>query len=531
VHRADHVAIRFLQRGEAVTAEARYGDLAQAVSTMAAGLYRAGLSGTPVVLALPPGLDFSIALLACLRAGAIAAPIPYPPQGQEAKQRLTAMLGDLGTATVLGTGDPALDGVGLRRIDPAELDCAPLAMPFPAPDAPAVIQYSSGSTRTPRGIVISHANIVANQHMIREMFDSGPDTIALNWLPPHHDMGLFGALLHPLFLGGTAILMPPMAFIQRPIRWLEAISHHHATIAGAPNFGYDLCVRRVSPDQAATLDLSSLTVTFCGAEPVRAASLTNFAAHFASSRFDPASYSPCYGLAEATLLAASTLCGAGVRTVVRDDGHRHIACGIAPSASQMRICDPQDGHVLPPGKTGEICLAGPHVAIGVWHGASGTVAPMPELYDEDGTSWLRTGDLGVLGPHGLVIHDRIKDLIIVHGRNIYATDAEAIAMDVAGASLQAVAAVALNVAADERLLLLCEVPRAHARTLNLDALAESIARSVAEGCGALPEVAFVAAGALPRTTSGKIRRQAARQAYHAQTLRRLAGKDAQWANA
>lgn len=498
---------------------------------MAAGLYRAGLSGTPVVLALPPGLDFTIALLACLRAGAIAVPIPYPPLGQEAKQRLVTMLADLGTGTVLGALDPMLVGAGLRHIDPATLNGAPFDPPFPDPDAPAVIQYSSGSTRTPRGIVISHANIVANQRMIGEMFGSGPETIGVSWLPPHHDMGLFGALLHPLFLGGTTVLMPPMAFIQKPLRWLEAIARHRATIAGAPNFGYDLCVRRIAPEQAATFDLSSLAVAFCGAEPIRAASLAGFAAHFAPARFDPAAFLPCYGLAEATLLAASTRCGEGARAIMRDDGRADIACGVPPSDSRIRICDPQDGHTLPPGEVGEICLAGPHVAIGVWCGASGTSAPMPELREEGGTSWLHTGDLGVLGPHGLVIRDRIKDLIIVRGRNIYAVDAEAIAMDVAGPALLAVAAAALNVAADERLLLLCEVSRDHARTLDLDALAQAIARPVAEGCGALPEVAFVAAGALPRTTSGKIRRQAARQAYQAQTLRPLAGKDAQWASA
>nr|WP_255607413.1 AMP-binding protein [Ancylobacter sp. Lp-2] len=532
--RGDHVAIRFLQRGEAVTAQASYAELAAAVAAMAGGLFRAGLAGAPVVLALPPGLDLIIALLACLRAGAIAVPVPFPATGDEARQRLASVIADLGSGAILAAPDAAIDAGRLRRIDPAALDAAPVAVPLPHPDMPAVIQYSSGSTQTPRGIVVSHANLVANEAMIAEVFGSGPEIVAVNWLPPHHDMGLFGAILHPLFLGGTAVLMPPFAFIQKPLRWLEAIARHGGTIAGAPNFGYELCLRRVTPERAAALDLSSLGVAFCGAEPIRAESLHRFAAYFAAAGFDAAALVPCYGLAEATLLATSTRKGTGLREIVRDgepDGRRHVACGTAPTGSRVTIRDLDDGTPLAPGEAGEVCIEGPHVAMGLWHGATATVVPLPELDGDGQERWLRTGDIGALTADGLVVLDRIKDVVIVYGRNIYAADAEAAALDAGGPVLAAAAAVALSDAGGERLALLCEVARAERRTLDLAALRRQVAEMVATRCGALPTVEFLGFGALPRTTSGKIRRQAARQALAEGLLNLLPVEDEKWASA
>lgn len=510
--RGDHPAVRFLRRGEAVTEEASYAELDAAVVPLAGGLVQAGLRGVPVVLALPPGLGFVVALLACLRAGAIAVPVPFPPIG-EARLRHQRVIDDLGEGAMLVAPETEIDTGRLRRLDPATL-LAPLEAPPPPPEAAAVIQYSSGSTRAPVGIVISHANLMANQRMVSEAFGSGPEIVAVNWLPPHHDMGLFGAILHPLFLGGTAVLMPPFAFIQKPLRWLAAIAAHRGTVAGGPNFGYELCLRRVSAEQVAGLDLSSLGVAFCGAEPVRAGSLRRFAAHLAPAGFDASSLLPCYGLAEATLLVTGVAKGSGLREVAPGvAGQRQVTCGSPPAGCIVTIRDPEGAGRMQSGAAGEICIAGPHLAAGLWQGHSATIAPLPGLLQAEGERWLRTGDVGVMTGDGLVILDRIKDTVIAHGRKIYAADAEAAAFEAAGPLLSAAAAIGLPSAEGDRLVLLCEVSVAERRDLAQAPLCRRIAEQVGHRCGMLPEVTLLGFGALPRTTSGKIRHQAARQAF------------------
>ena len=524
ISRGDHPALRFLQRGEAVTAQVTYAELDTAVAPLAGGLVHAGLRGVPVVLALPPGLDFVVALLACLRAGAIAVPVPFPPTG-EARLRQQRVIDDLGEGAVLAAPEAEVDTGRLRRLDPATLR-APLDTPPPPPEAPAVIQYSSGSTRAPAGIVISHANLMANQRMIREAFGSGPETVGVNWLPPHHDMGLFGTILHPLFLGGLAVLMPPFAFIQKPLRWLAAIAAHRGTIVGGPNFGYELCLRRVSAAQAAGLDLTSLSVTFCGAEPVRAESLRRFAAHLAPAGFDAASLLPCYGLAEATLLVTAVAKGSGLREVApAPSGPLQVSCGNPPAGGSISIRDPEGAGRMPPGAAGEICVAGPHLAAGLWQADGATIAPLPGLLRAEDELWLRTGDIGAMTEAGLVILDRIKDTIIVHGRKIYAADAEAAAFEAAGGRLSATAAIGLPGPAGDRLVLLCEVSVAERRGLALAPLRRRIAEQVGQRCGLLPEVEMLGFGTLPRTTSGKIRRQAARQALLDGSLKPLPAED------
>jgi len=541
--RADRDAVLFLERGEAVTERATYGELGARVARLAAGLSGEGLAGRPVVLALAPGLDFVVALLACLRAGAIAVPVPFPATG-EAARRLDLVLADLRTGALLAAPDAAIDPKGLTRFDPAVLaGRGGVLPPMPAPGDPAVIQYSSGSTREPQGIVISHGNIVANETMIGEIFAMGPDAVVVNWLPPHHDMGLFGAILHPLFVGATAVLMPPMAFIQRPVRWLEAISRHRGTVAGSPTFGYDLCVRRIAPERLAGLDLSSLEIAFCGAEPIRAESLARFAAFAAPAGFSPAALLPCYGLAETTLLATSVHKGTGLHRVSADGsaaggaeahaegGRLHVSCGHPPAGCSVTIRDPASGALLPPGRAGEICVGGAHVATGVWDGARGTVAPLPGLRGEGDERRFHTGDVGVLGPEGLVVVDRIKDVVIVHGHNVYAADAEEAALAVAGPAVPAIAAFAAAGAEGERLVLLCEIAKAARRGTDLTALGRAIAEAVGRHCGLVPEVGFLVYGALPRTTSGKIRRQEARRAHAGGTLRRIEAEDREWASA
>jgi acyl-CoA synthetase (AMP-forming)/AMP-acid ligase II len=533
--RPDAVAIRFLERGEDVTSEATYADLVTQAEAVASVLLDRGCAGRPVILALRPGIGFVATLLGCLRAGVIAVPVPFPPAG-EGRQRLVTVLNELRGAAAV-TDDAAAIGA---LSDESRLILSLTAMPrrnttdlpaMPAADAPAVIQYSSGSTRAPRGIVLSHGNIASNLAMVREVFGTDTGTVGVNWLPPHHDMGLFGAILQPLYAGGLGVLMPPFAFIQKPVRWLRAIDRHRGDIGGGPNFGYELCVRRVRPQDAPGLDLSSWTIAFCGAEPIRAASLQGFADHFAPARFDPRAILPCYGLAEATLLATSARPGTGLRQVPVASRPTHgprprVSCGEPPMGCHVSIHGPETGVALPLGAAGEICVAGPHVAVGEWCAETGRITALSAALPDNGRRLLRTGDIGALTAAGLVVIDRMKDILFLHGRNLHAADIEQAAIAATGQALMAVAAFAAGEPDQEILVLLGEIATADRQGRDLARLSRDIAAAVGQECGVVPRTGFLPHGALPRTTSGKIRRQAARRAYAAGTLHLLATVEA-----
>lgn len=534
-HRGQQVAIHFLDRGETATSSVTYAELLSQAEAVASGLIGHGCAGRPVILALAPSIGFIVALLGCLRAGAIAVPVPFPPVG-DCRQRLSMVLRELGDASVITDDVAAIEALSEKphiMVSFAALAAEPRSHLPGEPDgnAPAVIQYSSGSTRAPQGIVLSHANIASNAAMVQEIFGTHPGTVGVSWLPPHHDMGLFGAILQPLYAGALAVLMPPFAFVQRPIRWLRAIERYGGTMAGGPNFGYELCVRRIQPETARTLDLSSWQIAFCGAEPIRAASLSGFATQFTAARFNEAAFLPCYGLAESTLLATSARPGTGVRQVLIPSGPEEtprpwVACGGPPSGCLLRIREPSTGTTLLPGNVGEICIAGAHVAVGEWHAVEGRIAPLASTVTEQGRRWLLTGDIGIETPAGLVVLDRMKDILFLHGRNLHAADIEAAAMGATGQTLIAAAAFAAGEPEAEILVLLGEIPAAGRQHCDLDELRRVIADAVGRECGLLPQTGFLPFGALPRTTSGKIRRHATRQAYRAGALRFLRAMEA-----
>ncbi|MFW2828528.1 AMP-binding protein [Sphingomonas sp. ID0503] len=499
----DRDAIRFLDRGEDVTETLSFATIEARYHAFAASIFHRGLAGRPIILALPPGPDFAIAFLGCLRAGSIAVTVPWPAVG-DARERLASIVADVGAATVLasarhagGTGDCLLDG--LPRLMIEDLDGAGDPPPMPSGEQPAFIQYSSGSTRVPRGIVITHRNLAANQAMIAAAFGTRPDDVGVNWLPPSHDMGLIGTLLHPLYCGITAVLMPPTAFIQKPLRWLAAIARHGGTIAGGPNFAFGLCVRRAPQAALAGLDLSRWRIAFCGAEPIHAETLRGFATHLAPSGFDASAFLPCYGMAETTLITTCARPSHGVRAL--SDGV--VASGRPVPGATLAI-EPQPD--FPPG-TGEIRIGGPHVSPGVWDGVAQTVRLFPAAQD----GLLATGDIGRLASEGVVVIDRVKDIVIVHGRKVHAIDIEQAAI-LAEPAINAAAAFAVSDGVGETAVLLCELRPRELAGLD-DALRERIAASVADRTGISPRLRFVRSGALPRTTSGKIRRQAARAAY------------------
>src|SRR6185369_6010238 len=295
------------------------------------------------------------------------------------------------------------------------------------PEALAFLQYTSGSTSTPKGVMVTHANLMHNEAMIGQAFQQSADSVVVGWLPLYHDMGLIGNVLQPLHAGCRCVLMAPAAFLQRPRRWLEAVSRYggtsEGTTSGGPSFAYELCVRRIPPEQREGLDLRSWRVAFNGAEPVRAETMARFAEAFAPCGFDPAAFYPCYGLAEATLFVSGGEAGSLPREEPVTGGRPLVSCGHVWGGQRIAIADPETGAEMPPGAEGEIWVAGPSVAAGYWRNPEATERDFRARLIGREEPFLRTGDLGVMVGEGaagdLYVTGRIKDLVILRGRNHY----------------------------------------------------------------------------------------------------------------
>ncbi|MCA0920131.1 AMP-binding protein [Pseudooceanicola nanhaiensis] len=506
-------ALRFLPNGEEVGARLSYGALAAQGLQLARALARRGLTGRPVALLLDPGPELPVALLGLFRAGAIATPLPMPV-GAGPLRRVESALAALRPAAILCAPSvaqhPALRRAGVPCLTVAELlaEARDSGSPDgPAPDAPAVIQFSSGSTAEPRGIVLSHANVAANLAMIRDCSGAGPGTVTVTWLPHSHDMGLFGTLLTPLFAGATMVQMPPNAFLRRPYRWLKALSDHRANYTAAPDFGYALSLRRLSPALCEGLDLSALSSAFIGAEPTRMSTVEAFSTALAPAGFRRSALVSCYGLAEATLL-----CSAGPAL----PAGRHATCGSAVPGVRLTL---RPTPLSPVPGTGEVLVGGPHVAIGLWRGATQDHAPFPEeVIDAGGHRMVPTGDLGRIEDGQLQILDRLKDTLALRGGTIGPAEieAEARATDPRITAAAAVPApetpagtpsadVALAIEIDSRRL----VPGAE------DEITRAVAARLAAAFGLQVSLHPFAPWKLPRTTSGKIRRFAVRDLIRA----------------
>ncbi len=510
-----HDAIIFLERGETETERLTYEGLDARVASYAAGFEREGFAGRAVAIAMPPGTAFVSLFLGCLRAGAIAVPVPFPDSDRSA-QRIAAILRDAEPAAVITTRSEisklAVIADTIPVLDHESLLGSKTSAPFFTSDRLALIQYTSGSTCAPKGIVITHANLAANQRMIQQAFGLPIGVIGATWLPHFHDMGLIGTILQPLFLGGTAIIMPPRAFIQKPIRWLRAIERYGAHTAGAPSFGYELCTRTIAPDETAKLDLSNWQRAFCGAEPVRANMLELFAQRFAAAGFSEKALLPCYGLAETTLIATASEPGQGLklRDIARgaDTPHRYVSCGRPAEGSTILLRDESGAEA----SFGEICIGGPHVSAGQWDGETGDVTPFDNILVENGLSYLRTGDLGTFVDGELIVVDRIKDILVLYGAKHHAVDIEMSALD-SHPDIRAAAAFAVDDGQRERLVVLCELDRRKLATIEKAAFTRDVAKHISEAIGVLPIVHTIAYGDLPRTSSGKIQRFAAKTKF------------------
>ena len=548
-------AYAFLKDGEEIEGRLTYGELDHAARAIGRMICAIARPGDAVILAHPAGLEFIVAFFACQYASVVAVPVgaAHPRRDNE---RLAAIVADCGARLALTTADgisafraAAGQHHALARLEVHAIelwsDHGDVELNARAADGvPAFLQYTSGSTQRPRGVRVSHANILANLLAIHDAEGNSSVSRSLSWLPAYHDMGLIEGLLQPLYGGYPAWLMPHAAFVQRPARWLRAISRHGITVSGGPNFAYELCIRRVRDEELIDVDLRTWAVAYCGAEPVKAATLHAFADRFAGCGFDRAALRPVYGLAEATLLVAASRASAQEIKVLNackasldqgrfmpvaagtPDSVPLVACGRPNAGTHVAVVDPERGSTLACGTIGEIWVSGPAVADG-YHRAEAS-APSPFVTQNiDGTTrrWLRTGDLGFLADGELVISGRMKDLIIVRGRKIHPHDLEQTAERCdARLAPNSAAAFAAQAPGAEQVVLCVEVPRSLARVqtdaaASLDALADRIrSRIYRNHAVAVATVAFVRLGALARTTSGKLMRFRCRRDFCAGSL-------------
>ncbi|WP_085725029.1 non-ribosomal peptide synthetase [Pseudomonas sp. R37(2017)] len=527
----DRVALRFLAETPEHAVVLSYRELDQRARTIAGAVQAQADFGDRAVLLFPSGPDYVAAFFGCLYAGVIAVPA-YPPEStrRHHQERLLSIISDAQPRLLLtsaGLRDALLDIEGAPPLLCVDTLDAALAERWVAADLHsdhiAFLQYTSGSTALPKGVQVSHGNLVANELLIRHGFgiDLNPDDVIVSWLPLYHDMGLIGGLLQPIFSGVPCVLMSPAYFLGRPLRWLEAISEYGGTISGGPDFAYRLCSERVSESALERLDLSGWRVAYSGSEPIRLDTLERFAEKFATCGFTADSFMASYGLAEATLFVAGTPRGQGIGNLRVDDpaltqnrvepgeGSAIMSCGISQPDHAVLVVDPVSLTEVGDNAVGEIWAAGPSIAHGYWRNPEATAETFVQ---HAGQAWLRTGDLGFMRNGELFITGRLKDMLIVRGHNLYPQDIEqTVEREVEVVRKGRVAAFAINVDGQEGIGIAAEISRSVQKILSPDGLIKAIRQAVAEACQEAPSVVVLLnPGALPKTSSGKLQRSACR---------------------
>ena len=525
----DQVALRFLAESAEHSVVLSYRDLDQRARTIAAALQANAGLGERAVLLFPSGPDYVAAFFGCLYAGVIAVPA-YPPEStrRHHQERLLSIISDaeprlLLTIASLSEGLAQIENAPkVLSVDTLEAQQADQWVePDLKADDIAFLQYTSGSTALPKGVQVSHGNLVANEVLIRRGFgiDLNPDDVIVSWLPLYHDMGLIGGLLQPIFSGVPCVLMSPAYFLGRPLRWLEAISEYGGTISGGPDFAYRLCSERVSESALERLDLSRWRVAYSGSEPIRLDTLERFAEKFAACGFTPNNFFASYGLAEATLFVAGGTRGRGIPALRLDEqalaanraepgqGPAIMSCGTSQPNHAVLIADPHTLTELPDQCVGELWATGPSIAHGYWRNPQ---ASAKTFVQHAGRTWLRTGDLGFIRDGEVYITGRLKDLLIVRGHNLYPQDIEqTIEREVEVVRKGRVAAFAVNDQGLEGIGIAAEISRSVQKILPPEALIKAIRQAVAEACQQAPSVVVLLnPGALPKTSSGKVQRAA-----------------------
>lgn len=547
-----HAAVRphdrayvFLADRGGEEASLTFAELDRRARALAGHLARRGRPGERAVLLFPPGLDFLVGFFACFYAGIIAVPM-MPPRRNRPRESSLSIIADCTPTFGLTVGkflEPiraALDETaGGGEIAWIAVDAvAPAAEGEPAaevelnPEMIAFLQYTSGSTSSPKGVMVSHRNLIENLEMIRRAYDYGSHSTHVSWVPLYHDMGLILNALEACYVGALCVLMAPVAFMQRPLSWLKAVHHYRAAVAGGPNFAFDLCIERHRREPLDNMDLSCWKVAINGAEPVRAETLERFAETFAPFGFPADTLQPSYGMAEATLLISGGKRPAPVLWPVSRDAlqrnravptrpdeaaQRLVGCGKRLVGENIAIVDPVTHRRLASGEVGEIWAQGPHVAQGYWRQPAATRQTFgARIAGEEESCWLRTGDLGCLDETGeLYITGRIKDMMIIRGANFYPQDIER-TVERSHRALRPHCAAAFIAARDGRELLVVvqEIERTQRRHVNPDEIAGAIRQAVVQEHDlTVHEVVLIRTGAIPKTTSGKIRRALTRELW------------------
>ncbi|WP_337440059.1 fatty acyl-AMP ligase, partial [Desulfovibrio sp.] len=483
----DSPALSFLPDGKAENAElCSYSRLDMRARAIAAAIQATGQGdGRPVLLMLPPGLEFIAAFFGCLYARAIAVPMTPPGLARMARtfNRLARIVEDSGSRVFITSARLRkaveelaervhfADSIRIICLDETDdaLSRSWQELPLTA-HTPGWLQYTSGSTSSPKGVIITHGNIMANLDSIAGHMRLRENIPTVSWLPPFHDMGLVGGILTPLHLGCLCVTMPPMAFLRQPLCWLRAVTHYRAQLTGGPNFAYDLCCDRIPEDRLRELDLSSLSVCYCGSEPIRLKTIRRFLERFSSAGLDPASFYPCYGLAENTLFTTGCWKNDGDFAVFLDkqeyaagrirflqeqhaDAMPLLSCGTAGRNNDVRIVDPQTCREVEEKELGEIWIRGTCVSPGYWEQPEATKTVLHAVLAGSGEGpFLRTGDMGFMSGGHLFVSGRCKEMIILNGRNFFPQDLEeCVLQNVPGLEQNGAAAFGIDSDAGERL--------------------------------------------------------------------------------
>ncbi|MBC8088960.1 MAG: aminotransferase class I/II-fold pyridoxal phosphate-dependent enzyme [Phycisphaerae bacterium] len=525
-----------------------FAQLQHRARAVAAQLVERTVPGDRVMLLIPPGLDYIAAFFGCVYAGTMAVPA-YPPNPRRADPRVARMVADCGARVALVTApfiarlddwlqhSPELRALAWLDVERLQQSDASLwRTPSLTKTSLAMLQYTSGSTGDPRGVMLTHGNLLHNLAVIHRVSAHREGDNAVFWLPPFHDMGLIGGILQPIYAKVPTALMAPASFLQQPVLWLKAIARYRATTSGAPNFAYALCVERIAAEERETLDLSSWRTSFNGAEPIHADTISRFVAAFRESGLRPDVMLPCYGLAEATLLVSGGPVQSRFRTRIADRARLEagdfkevnaehanavalVASGSPVASVTVRVVDPDTSVACEPGVVGEIWVSGESVAAGYWNQKDATAATFHATVLHDDKPYLRTGDLGVLTDGDLIVTGRIKDLVILDGRNYYPHDIE-VAAERSHPGLRVGHSAAFSVPGvwREQLVFVAEVSRRHSPDQNAE-LFQAVRTELAGTVGVVPhEIVLISHHSMPRTSSGKVQRRACRAAYLGETL-------------
>jgi amino acid adenylation domain-containing protein len=554
-NQSDKLAYTFLVDGETEKASLTYAQLEQQARVIATKLQSMVTAGERVLLLYPSGLDYIAAFFGCLYAGVIAVPA-YPPRRNRSDQRLTAIAADAQATIILTTTEilskltqqlaytPELGDLHWIATDDLALELAESwQMPKINSDTLAFLQYTSGSTGIPKGVMVSHGNLLHNLAYISQVWQLNPNSVMVTWLPIFHDMGLIFGILQPLYHGCSCYVMSSATFVQRPFRWLQALSRYQATHSGAPNFAYELCVNKITKEQRATLDLSAWEMSLNGAEPVRAETFQKFKEYFKPCGLRPTTLCHGYGLAEATLVIggakkpdlptyyqiqseALEQNRAVAVTENQSNTHTLVGCGHPADDAEVAIVNPNTLTRCSPNYVGEIWLKSPSVAQGYWQRSVETAETFQASLAETGEGpFLRTGDLGFLREDGeLFVTGRLKDVIIIRGLNFYPQDIEQ-TVEQSHTTLRksGAAAFSIEIADTEQLVVIQEVERTALKKLNVNEVIDSIRQAISEQHDLqVYAVLLLKPATLPKTSSGKVQRRAGRDRFLADTLQTVA---------